>query len=53
MLTLYLETSKAAASWKTDVANIWRAVGGDHFINNQSSVPQIGPSGQLHLPKLL
>ena len=49
----YLETSKAAASWKTNIANIRWAVGWDHFINNESSVPQVGPSGQLHLPKLL
>lgn len=34
MQTRYLETSEAAASRKTNIANIRRAVGRDHFINN-------------------
>jgi len=51
--TEYLETSEAAATWKAYIAHIWRAVRRDHFINNQSSVPQVGPSGLLHLPELL
>lgn len=51
--TAYLETAEAAATGETNIADIWWAVGGDHLINNQRSVPQVGPSGQLHLPKLL
>lgn len=34
MQMIYLETSEAAATGKTDIADIWRAVGGDHFINH-------------------
>lgn len=49
----YLEASEAAAAGKADVADVGRAVGRDHFINNQGAVWQVGPSGQLHLPKLL
>lgn len=49
----YLETSKAAATGEADVADVRGAVGGNHFVNDQGAVPQVGPSGQLHLPKLL
>lgn len=31
---IYLEASKAAATGKADIADIGRAVGRDHFINN-------------------
>lgn len=48
-----LETSEAAATGKANVANIWRAVRRDHFVNNEGSISQVSPSGQLHLPKLL
>lgn len=49
----YLEASEAAAAGKADVADVGRAVGRDHLINNQGAVWQVGPSAQLHLPKLL
>lgn len=49
----YLEAPEAAAAGEADVADVGGAGGGDHFINNQGSVWQVGPSGQLHLPKLL
>lgn len=50
---VYLEASEAAATWKANVADVRRAVRRDHFVNNQRSIPQVGPSGQLHLPELL
>lgn len=50
---IYLEASKTAATGKANIADIRGAVRRDHFVNDQRSVPQVGPSGQLHLPELL
>lgn len=49
----HLEAAKAAAAGKADIADIRRAVGGNHLVNNQGAVAKVGPSAQLHLPELL
>lgn len=49
----HLEAPEAAAPRKADVADVGGAAGGHHLVDHQGAVGQVGPSAQLHLPKLL
>lgn len=49
----YLETPKAASPRQSDIADVRRAVGGNHLINHQSPILQVCPTGLLHLPEFL
>lgn len=49
----YLETPKATSPRQGDIADIGRAVGGNHLINHESPILQVSPTGLFHLPEFL
>lgn len=49
----YLETPKTAPPRQSDIADVRRAVGGDHLVHHQGPVLQVSAPRLLHLPEFL
>lgn len=49
----YLETPEATPPRQSNIADVGRAVGGDHLVHHQSPVLQVSAPRLLHLPEFL